>query len=61
MPALLVRAHQDTNAWCPVAATQPRAGTCPKDSAAAMPIIDVEAKKRLQSNKQSGCKFLEGM
>ena len=28
------------------------------DGAAAKPIIDVEAKKRLQSNKQSGCKFL---
>ena len=28
------------------------------DGAAAKPIIDVEAKKRLQSNEQIGCKFL---
>ena len=30
------------------------------DGAAAMPIIDGEAKKQLQSNKQNGCKFLRG-
>jgi hypothetical protein len=28
------------------------------DGAAAMPIINVEAKKQLQSDKQIGCKFL---
>jgi len=27
------------------------------DGAAAMPIIDVEAKKQLQGNKQIGCNF----
>jgi hypothetical protein len=31
------------------------------DAPAAMPIIDGEAKKLLQSNKQIGCKFQEGM
>jgi hypothetical protein len=31
------------------------------DGAAAMPIIDVEAKKQLQGNKQIGCNFLKGI
>ena len=58
MPALLLRAHEtDTNAWYPVATSQPLASVLSVDSAAALtPIINsVEKVPNLCYMSKSSC------
>jgi hypothetical protein len=57
MPALLVRAHEtDTNAWYPVAPTQPQPVLSVDSAAALTPIIrGVEKDLNLGNMSESSC------